>query len=55
MTSSSPRRRPPSRRLDQRRLLGQALAAAGLPPITPNELRHTAATVLSDRGSPWSC
>lgn len=35
-----------------RRDLDRITKAAGLPPITPNELRHTAASVLVDAGVP---
>ena len=37
---------------NRRRVLRRACKTAGLPELSPNELRHTAATVLSDRGVP---
>ncbi len=46
---------PSGRPLDpanRRRTLSQVCAKAGLPAMSPNELRHTAATVLVDKGIP---
>ena len=35
-----------------RRELNRISSGTGLPPLSPNELRHTAASVLSDAGVP---